>query len=174
MSAPARVLYLLRHAKSSWDDPDLPDHDRPLAARGKKALPRLRRYVSDAGVAPTLVLCSSARRAVSTCEGIIEALPGEPVVQVEDGLYTASGNRLLDRLREVDEEMTGVLLIGHNPGLHSLAVSLVGRGDEDLRAQLAAAFPTGALATLMVPDLWADLAPSATILRDFVVPRQLP
>ncbi len=174
MSQAARDLYLLRHAKSSWSDPTLDDHDRPLAPRGEKALRRLGRYITQFHVAPTLVLCSSARRAVMTCEGVRQALPKAAVVLVEDRLYAAPGDRLLERLRQVPDDIAGVLLVGHNPGLHTLAVSLVGDGEDALQRELANAFPTGALATLTVPGLWSDLALGAATLRDLVWPRQLP
>jgi phosphohistidine phosphatase len=149
------------------------DHDRPLAPRGEAALARLRRYISRSHVAPTLVLCSSASRAVMTCNGIIAALPTATSVQIEDGLYAAPSERLLDRLRRVDHDIAGVLLIAHNPGLHSLATSLIGTGHDALREQLAAKFPTGALATLTLRGAWADLLPGSATLQAFVVPRAL-
>ena len=92
----SRTLYLLRHAKSDWTDEQLDDHDRPLAPRGAEAVERLRRHVASAGVAPELVLCSSARRTVMTLEGL--GLPDSTVTVVEDELYGASSARLLRRL----------------------------------------------------------------------------
>ena len=174
MSRSTRNLYLLRHAKSSWSDDTLDDHDRPLAPRGEKALARLRRYMAGANVAPTLVLCSSARRAVMTWEGVRSVLPEAAVVEIEGRLYAAPGDRLLERLRRVPDDVGGVLLVAHNPGLHTLAVSLVGDGDDALSQELATALPTGALVTLTVPCSWSDLAPGSATLQDYVVPRQLP
>src|SRR6187200_3248617 len=80
-------LYLLRHAKSSWDDPGLPDHDRPLAPRGRKAAKRMGAHLRERGIEPQLVLCSSARRTRETVERL--ALPSGSQVEVEDGLYAA-------------------------------------------------------------------------------------
>jgi phosphohistidine phosphatase len=108
-----------------------------------------------------------------TCNGIIAALPADTIVQIEDGLYAAPSERLLDRLRRVDHDIAGVLLIAHNPGLHSLATSLIGTGHDALREQLAAKFPTGALATLTLRGAWADLLPGSATLQAFVVPRAL-
>ena len=173
MTSSPKTLYLLRHAKSSWDDPAVPDHDRPLAPRGKEALGRLRRYVARRGLSPTVVLCSSARRAVMTFYGILPALPAGTAVQIEDGLYAASSDQLLDRLRRVDDDAASVLVIGHNPGLESLATALVGSGDAGLREQLAAKFPTGALATITLSGSWAELGPGRATLQAFVVPRAL-
>ena len=174
MSVPTKHLYVLRHAKSSWGEADVADHDRPLAPRGEEALARLRRYVAGHSLSPALVLCSSARRTVLTCNGILPALPADTTVEIEQDLYGASGPRLLARLRRLDDDVSGVMVIGHNPGMHSLASMLTGAGDLDLRGRLATAFPTGALATLAVRGSWADLAPGAATLEAFVVPRELP
>jgi phosphohistidine phosphatase len=168
-----RILYLLRHAKSSWSNDRLDDHDRPLATRGHGAVKRLRRYVADAGIAPDLVLCSSARRTVMTLEGIVPALPVRTTVVIEAGLYGAPSDRLLGRLHEVSDDVASVLLIGHNPGLESLASLLIGEGAEDLRSRIEAKFPTGALAVLSFEGGWEDLATAGATLEAFVIPREL-
>jgi phosphohistidine phosphatase len=169
----ARQLSLLRHAKSSWDDGGLDDHDRPLAPRGEKAIRRLAKHVAGAGVAPDLVLCSSARRTVMTLEGIRPELPADTEVRVERGLYAASSSALLARLRRVDDSVDSVLLIAHNPGIEMLAATLIGAGDDRLRERLAEKFPTGALADLHFEGPWAKLAAGAATLESFVVPRDL-
>ena len=174
MSVPTKHLYVLRHAKSSWAEAGVADHDRPLAPRGEEALARLRRYVAGHGLSPALVLCSSARRTVLTCNGILPALPADTTVEIEQDLYGASGSRVLARLRRLDDDVPSVLVIGHNPGMHSLASMLTGAGDPELRGRLATAFPTGALATLAFHGSWADLAPGSATLEAFVVPRELP
>jgi phosphohistidine phosphatase len=168
-----RILYLLRHAKSSWSDETLDDHDRPLAERGKVAVERLRRHLTGAGIAPDLVLCSSARRTVMTLDGIKAALPADTQTQIEAGLYGAPSGRLLNRLHEVSDDVADVMLIGHNPGIEDLATALIGSGDAEPRRRLADKFPTGALATLSFNSPWSGLAPSAARLESFVVPREL-
>jgi phosphohistidine phosphatase len=137
-------------------------------------LKRLRRHLKASGAAPSLALCSSARRTVMTWEGIRAAFPGDVTVAIEDGLYAASRDRLLRRLRAVDDDVVGVLLIGHNPGVEDLADTLIGAGDTELRRRLEAKFPTGALAELSFQGPWADLQPGAATLVSFVVPRDLP
>ena len=87
------LIYLLRHAKSSWDEPELLDHERPLAKRGRKALALLREHFHEVGVAPDLVLCSSAVRAVQTLEGVREGLPAGARVEIESDLYAAAPHR---------------------------------------------------------------------------------
>jgi phosphohistidine phosphatase len=162
-----RLLYLLRHAKSSWDDERLADRDRPLAPRGRRAAERMARHLRDEGILPSLVLCSPARRTRETLEAVG---PGGEV-RIEDELYGASEAALLGRLQRVPDAVESVMLIGHNPAMQELAVGLAGAGArlEDVEAK----FPTGALATLAVPGGWRELAPGSAELVAFVKPREL-
>lgn len=160
-------LWVLRHAKSSWDDPSLDDRDRPLAPRGRRACEALRRHCAANAVLPEVVLCSSATRARETLEALLGVL-GDPEVRVEDGLYLAGAHGWLTRLRGLDAE--SALIVGHNPGLQELVVSLVRPGP--LRDRAAAKLPTGALATLEL-DEWHELRPGAADLLDLVTPREL-
>jgi phosphohistidine phosphatase len=168
-----RRLWLLRHAKSSWDDPGLPDRLRPLAPRGVRAAGAVERHLRATAVAPDLVLCSPARRAVQTWEGVAPGVPPGTPVHIDESVYDADGGELLARLREVPAPVASVLLIGHNPAVQDLAVDLVGAGDATLRERLVAKFPTGAVATLEVPGDWRDLDRGAATLLAFVVPREL-
>ena len=132
-------LYLLRHAKSSWSDSSLADEERPLAPRGRKAASKIRKELSRRGIRPELVLCSSSRRTRETLELIAPALGGAQV-ETEDELYAAPPDVLLARLQSVPSRIQSVLLIGHNPGLQQLAVSLAEVSpDEKL---LTGKFPT--------------------------------
>jgi phosphohistidine phosphatase len=158
-------LYLLRHAKSSWDDATLADHDRPLAKRGRRATKALARHLSEHAVAPEFVLCSTARRTRETLERIEPAL-GAPKVSYEDALYGANAGELMERLRQVPDGVGSVMLIGHNPGIEDLARALVGRA-------VAPKFPTAALATLELSGGWRDAGPGRAELVDFVRPRDL-
>ncbi|MET1010471.1 MAG: histidine phosphatase family protein, partial [Gaiellaceae bacterium] len=96
-------LHILRHAKSSWDDEGLPDHERPLAPRGEKAAARIADHVRSGSVAPDLVLCSTAVRARQTLAALLPVLPGDVEILLEDDLYGASLDSLIERLREVDD-----------------------------------------------------------------------
>src|SRR5258705_12063562 len=98
-----KQLFLLRHAKSSWSESELVDHDRPLAPRGRCALKLIAEHLGREGVTPALVLCSSARRTRETLERITPALGEGITVQIERELYAASEQRLLERLRAVDD-----------------------------------------------------------------------
>ena len=120
-------LFLLRHAKSSWDDPGLDDHERPLAPRGRRASKLIGEHLRRERIEPSLVLCSSARRTRETVERVMPARGGT-AVSVEDGLYTASSGGLLQRLREVPPDVESVMLVGHQPAIQELALDLAGDG----------------------------------------------
>jgi phosphohistidine phosphatase len=164
-------LFLLRHAKSSWDDPGLADHDRPLAPRGERAAKVIARYLREERIAPDLVLCSSSRRTRETLDRIAPALGDEVRVEIERELYAASADRLLERLRAVDDDVESVMLIGHNPGIEQLALSLAGDGEK--LADVRRKYPTAALATLEFDGRWSALEPGTARLADFVKPKQL-
>jgi phosphohistidine phosphatase len=167
------LLYLLRHAKSSWDEPELLDHERPLAKRGQRAVVLLRKHFHESAVAPDLVLCSSAVRAVQTLEGVRDGLPPGTPVEIEAGLYAASAASLLGRVRSLPEDLDSVMLVGHNPGIEDLAAELIGDGDPDERAALEAKYPTGGFATLAFEGAWRELRPEVATLEAFAVPRRL-
>ena len=164
-------IYLLRHAKSSWKDPALGDHDRPLAPRGRRAAKAIGRHMREQRIDPELVLCSTARRARETLERIEPAL-GTRAVRVEPELYAATATALLARLRQVPDSVGSVLLIGHNPGLQQLAVDLARPGPA--RRELDATYPTAALATLAFAGPgWRDLRRGEVELVELIRPRDL-
>ena len=160
-------LYLLRHAKSSWDDPDLSDHDRPLAGRGRRAAKAIGAYLREHDIEPDLVLCSSALRARETLERLEL---GAAAVQIEPELYAAGASALLARLRRVPDAVGSVMLVGHNPGLQDLALDLA-RPAPDVD-ELRVKYPTAALLTLILED-WEALARGTADLAGFVRPRDL-
>lgn len=160
-------LHILRHAKSSWGDPDLADHERPLAPRGEKAAVKIAEHVRAAEIAPGLVLSSTALRARQTLAALLPVLPAEAEIRIQDWLYGAGVGDVLARLREVDEEVGSVLVVGHNPTLHELALALTGREGALER------FPTGALASVAFAAPWVDLAEGTAELEAFVIPREL-
>ncbi len=168
-----RIVYLLRHAKSSWADPELPDCDRPLAPRGERASRRIAGHIRRERIRPGLVLCSSAVRARRTLEIIAPALGYGVSVRIEDRLYGAEAEDLLGRLREVPDEVDAVMVVGHNPGLQDLAVELAGEGDMGALRRLNQKFPTGALATLTTAGHWRELGARTTWLESLIVPRDL-
>jgi phosphohistidine phosphatase len=172
-----RQLLLLRHAKSSWDDPKLSDHARPLNSRGRKSASAMRHAMRELGLAPDIVLVSSARRTLQTLEAL-EPWDDQPLVEPMDQLYLADAAHLLGALREVSDTARSVLLIGHNPGLHDLALLLVGPvglGTQSPNiSRLAEGYPTGALTEFSIPGPWSTLGEGGGRLLRFLAPRDLP
>jgi phosphohistidine phosphatase len=115
-------LYLIRHAKSSWDDPDLADFERPLNKRGKEDAPVLGKRLKKSKVKLDLVLSSPAKRALKTAKIIAKEL-GFPKKQIvtDEFLYNASVSTLLNVIQNIDDTFQQVMLVGHNPGLTDLA-----------------------------------------------------
>jgi phosphohistidine phosphatase len=166
------TLYLLRHAKSSWSDPTLPDEERPLAPRGRRDAKRVAEHLVQLGIEPGLVLCSSAERTRQTLELVRPALGATTSVVLEAELYAAGADTLLAHLRAVPDRVASVLLIGHNPGLQDLALLLASAGAE--LSRLESKFPTAALAILALPTAnWRELSRADAVLDAFVVPREL-
>ena len=167
-------LYLLRHAKSDWADPDRVDADRPLSPRGRRAAPALGRYMRREGLIPAFALSSTARRAEETWELLAPALKAEVRLETSHKLYLASPSRLLKTVQGVTDKSESVVIVGHNPGLQALALELVGSGEMAARTRLATKFPTGGLAVFDFPvEHWADIGAGMGKLYRFVVPRDL-
>ncbi|MFN0184685.1 MAG: SixA phosphatase family protein [Aquabacterium sp.] len=168
-----RQLLLMRHAKSSWDDPGLSDHARPLNPRGRAAAAAMRRMMREAGLAPDLVLVSSSRRTLQTLEAL-EPWDDTPLVEPMDALYLASPEQMLQAINSITETVRSVLILGHNPGMHDLAVRLAGTGEALIRHRLGEGFPSGALVEFSIASSWASLQEGDARLLRFVTPRDLP
>lgn len=162
-------LILTRHAKSSWDDPMMPDHDRPLNERGKAAAADLGQWLASRDYIPGEVLCSDALRTRKTFSGIAPALPGSPVLELKPALYHAGPDVMMAVLRHATADV--VMMIGHNPGIAEFAQRLVAHPPATPDFQR---YPTGA--TLVVdfdaPD-WASVTLGTGVVADFVVPREI-
>jgi phosphohistidine phosphatase len=171
-----RQLLLLRHAKSSWDDAAMLDRDRPLNARGRAGAAAMRQAMRDLGLLPDLVLLSPARRTVETLEAL-EPWDETPLIEPMESLYLADPDEILAALHTVAETVRSVMVIGHNPGLHDLALELAGPqlvlSDGPNERALAAGFPTGALAEFLVAGSWSDLREGGGRLVRFLTPRTL-
>lgn len=154
-----KTLYLLRHAKSDWADPSLPDHDRPLNKRGKRARGAVADHV--AAMAVDLVVCSTARRARATAKPVVEAL-GCPV-EYDRSVYGAGPDELLDVLHALDDGLGAVMLVGHNPSMEDLTDVLCGASP---------AYPTAALGTIALDvNRWVDVVPNCGTLVAFFTVR---
>lgn len=176
----SHTLFLLRHAKSSWKKTGIPDHARPLNRRGRRAAPLIGAMMAQRGYFPELILCSSAQRTQETLRLILPCMTELPKCQIEDGLYDArNAETLLDRVQAIPNRHKSVLVIGHNPTLEDLALSLartedISQNGADMRAAMVEKFPTGALAVLRCLNAsWSELVENSADLVDFVIPRSL-
>lgn len=169
------TLLLLRHAKSDWHTAGLDDHERPLNKRGSKAAPLVGKYLSREDLKPDLILCSDAVRTRATLTLILPELgPPAPETIVDEGLYLASAETILELVRRHGEDQERVMVIAHNPGLHALALSLCGDGPKKELQRMSMKFPTAALAVIAFPGQdWTNAGPYAGELKSFVVPREL-
>lgn len=167
MTMAPKHLVLLRHAKSSWADPEMIDHDRPLNKRGRRDACLVGEHLRSLRMQPELVLCSSATRTCQTLE--LLHIASSANVLVEDDLYCADPSALIARLRRVPASVRSVLLIGHNPGIEDLMRMLI--GDDVVMPEK---FPTGAMADMRLSiRTWKELDAEIARLRAFVVPRNL-
>ena len=169
-----KKLLLLRHAKSSHDDPGLKDIERPLNERGVMASHLMGRYLQEQGLVPDFILCSPAVRTRQTHKNLIEHLAGKIPVSFPDNLYLAQPSMVLDILRHLDSKYDTILLIGHNPTINLLAHDLNdGKNREDHR-RLIEKYPTGALTVLdfKVKD-WKDIDRKTARLERFICPKDL-
>jgi phosphohistidine phosphatase len=167
-----RRLSLLRHAKSSWDNAKLGDHERPLDKRGRAAGGLLAAHFATLPP-PALVLCSSALRTRQTLAHILPSFAAPPRIVIEEGLYLASAVALCSRIAAVGDDVASLLVIGHNPGLHDLAGALAETSPPALRARIAGKFPTGALATYRIAGPWRAIAAVPIALTGYVTPADL-
>lgn len=172
-----KTVILLRHAKSSWDDPSLADRDRPLNGRGRKAARAMAGYLEKTMSPPDIILCSTAERTRQTLAALKNWLGKKAEIDLEPTLYLASPETMLDLVRKAPKSAGSILLIGHNPGTEDLARLLLGdeaRGEPEAIARLAEKFPTGALAEIRFDaDKWKGVKPGRGRLERFVWPRHL-
>ncbi|MEV5547538.1 histidine phosphatase family protein [Streptomyces sp. NPDC052309] len=170
-AGPLRRLVVLRHAKSARPA-GVADHDRPLAGRGRRDAPAAGRALAEADCLPDLALCSTAVRARQTWELASAQWGTPPPVRHDPRLYAADVPGLLAVVREVPAEVETLLMIGHNPGLEDLVLTLAGDDLDDALDRLRVKFPTSAIAVLAWHGAaWRDLAPGAALLTAMTVPR---
>lgn len=167
-------LTILRHAKSSWDEPGLDDFNRPVNERGWKAARRLGRELEARGIDFDLVIASPAARVRETIDGLMEKMKLNVEIRFERPMYLADDRTLLQIVQEIPESADSALLVGHNPGLHRLVVELTRPDSRGLRERAAQKFPTTALARIELPaDRWADVKAGSGELAELILPKEL-
>lgn len=165
-------LYLLRHAKSGWDDPGQDDFDRRLTRRGRRSAPLIGRYMLHLGYAPSIALCSPARRARETWELVRDALGGETPEDMRPELYHPDPRAMLAIIHKISNAHPSAIVISHNPGILTLALGLIGNGV--VSANPFGKYPTGALTVFdFAVDSWAGVHPGQGRLIGFTRPKEL-
>lgn len=169
-----KILTLLRHAKSGWNDPVARDFDRPLNRRGRKAAQTIGQEMRARHLSFDRVVASPAVRVVETISDVVDGY-GRPIrPDYDERLYLAPVTTLLDVIRETNDEVERLLIVGHNPGLELLAMFLTRDDGNGLRDEVAIKYPTATLAEIKLPvDGWTDVDEGIGHLQTLVRPRDL-
>ena len=169
--AEPRRIVLFRHAKADW--PQVNDHDRPLAERGRKDAAVAGRKLADTGITFDLALCSSAVRTRETWKLAVPELPHRPKTVYEERIYEASPGELIALLNETPDDVHNAVLIGHNPGIHALTEILADSAESDARERMARrGFPAAAFAVVTFDGSWKSLEPGVATLTDYWEPSE--
>ena len=170
-SAEPRRIVLFRHAKADW--PQVPDHERPLADRGRQDAAAAGLKLAETGIPFDLALCSTAIRTRETWKLAVQELPHRPKTVYEERLYEASPGELIAVLNETVDDVRNVVLIGHNPGIQGLADVLSGATEGDARERMSRrGFPAAAFAVLSFDGSWKALEPGTATLLDYWAPSE--
>lgn len=169
-------LIFLRHAKADPSGKTTADHERALTPSGRQAAAKIGRAMRKAGLAPEVVLVSTATRTQQTLQELEDATVWDewPNINSLPQLYMATPPQILGALRELPETARSAIVIGHNPGLHELALSLAGplRVNADLK-RIDEGYPTAALSEFLVATPWRQLGPGTASLQRFILPKDL-
>lgn len=160
-----RTVLIIRHAKARRGDRWPDDHDRPLSGRGRRDAPRVGALVASQGLAPDLIVCSTARRARATARRVRRGGGFDCPLEQRDDLYMAGAAAILDVVRSWPPGSARVMLVGHNPGLEELLAMLTGAAET---------LPTCAVARVDLDvESWSDAGPGSGVLRDLWRPREI-
>jgi phosphohistidine phosphatase len=159
-----KLLYLLRHAKSSWDNDALADFDRPLNERGKNTAPFMGEVIARRRYMPAVIVSSPARRAAATAELIKDAAGSRATIRLDDRIYEASPNTLRQVISELDNSLDSAMAVGHNPGMEGFIRYLTGEIES---------MPTAALAVIELNiDSWSDINADTGALAELIRPKE--
>jgi phosphohistidine phosphatase len=159
-----KTLYVLRHAKSSWDDSSLSDFERPLNGRGKKTAPFMGELMSSKNFVPEVIICSPAERAKQTAFLVKQAAHFDAEIQFENGIYESGTHNLLYIVSGINDEYDSAMIVGHNPGFEGIVETLCGDYER---------MPTAALAVIDLDiESWSDAKPNCGNLREILRPKE--
>ncbi len=171
LEEPERHLVLLRHAKSAWPH-GVPDHERPLAGRGRRNAQAAGLWLATEGPPIDLALCSDAVRALHTWEIVRGCLATPPPTTVEPGLYGADSSEVIALIQTAPADVRSLVVVGHEPTMSATVLLLAGDGsDRAALGHVEAKFPTSGIAVLRFGAAWTQLRPGSAALDVFAVPR---
>ena len=163
-----KKIYLIRHAKSSWDNPELRDFDRPLAKKGIKAAKKMGKYILDTGINPDLVLCSPAARTRQTLDILNKQAKLEKELRYLDFIYSSDETDLLQYIQKQLNSEGSVMIVGHNPTMIMLTEIISGQEFPYKK------FSTGSMAVLKLDiDNWIDIVGAKGELQSFIRAKDL-
>ena len=159
-----KTLYVLRHAKSSWDYPELPDFERPLNKRGEKAAPFIGQIMREEDLLPEFILSSPAQRAKQTANLVKDSANLDAEISLDQRIYGASANSLLHIVSEIDDTYESAMIVGHNPGFEGLVGVLISSYER---------MPTAALAVIEFEiDKWSEIGNEIGKLAELLRPKE--
>ena len=168
-------LYLLRHSKAGHTSKKLlGDHERALTEKGKMLCSAVGDCLSRIELLPELILCSSATRAQQTAQYVLESLNTDIQVEIEPKLYLAEPNEILNCIHRIDESVSSVMVVGHNPGMHHFSIWLAGKGDKKKVRTMRSNFPPPSLATFDIDENWFNVSEQSGELVDFFIAKNTP
>ncbi len=161
-----KTLLILRHAKSSWDNSNIADHDRPLNKRGKRDAPRMGRLIREKNILPDLIISSTAKRAATTAKAVADACDYEGEIEFTRAFYHADADTFLEQLSSLQTHYAVVMIVSHNPGVEELLEDLTGLWER---------MPTAALAQVELNiDKWSELGDETEgILKNLWIPKSI-
>ncbi|MFJ6728932.1 MULTISPECIES: SixA phosphatase family protein [unclassified Streptomyces] len=169
--AEPRRIVLFRHAKADW--PQVNDHERPLAERGRLDAAEAGRRLTETGLGVDLTLCSTAVRTRETWKLAVHELPHRPRTVYEERIYEATPGELIALLNETPDDVRTLLLVGHNPGVQGLAEVLSGSAEGDAGQRMSRrGFPAAAFAVVSFDGTWKALEPGTATLTDYWAPSE--
>lgn len=167
-----KTIFLLRHAKSDWGNPNLADFDRPLAKRGLNDAPLMGDVLINFDIVPDKILSSPAKRAKQTAELVSQACGYKKSIEWHESFYGGGSDDLIGAIRRLPNTIQRVMLVGHNPTMEDTAINLLIGDEAAFDDSMSIKVPTAGLICLDAPVLdWATLEPGDTILRWFLIPR---
>jgi phosphohistidine phosphatase len=167
-------LYLLRHAKSSWNQLGQEDHERPLNERGRKNALEIGQFMRNNDLVPNLIVCSTSERTRETCSILLSGIEREIACQFTEELYLANATTILNIVHGASDESDSLMLITHAPGVAEAALMLGQYGNDQANKLIEQKYPTGALGIFdSKADMWVDVSPENCRLIDFIRPKYL-